>query len=130
MWTFTLLEEHSGNLEFCSPGNSHVKYLIFLSFTSPRTPSSCKHRAVCIPYPLAGCGEAPLEIRDPRAANPLCFGTYHQALPELDPAGFTAAPWGPWSPSSSGWGWGRQVLGANCSMAWHAGWQEVRHPCL
>lgn len=130
MWTFTLLEEHSENLEFCSPGNSQVKHPFFISSASPWTPKLLDMQSCLYPLPSGRARGSPSEIRDPRAAKPLCFGTYHQALQEPDPVGFAAAPWGPWSPSSSGWGWGGQVFGAHCSTAWQAGWQEAGHPCL
>lgn len=40
-------------------------------------PSSCKHRAVCIPHPLAGCGEAPLksEIAEQQTSSALAHAT-------------------------------------------------------
>lgn len=125
MWTFTLLEEHSGNLEFCSPGNSHVKsHLSFLCF--PMDSQALGSTELSVPHTCWQGEQKALWNQRPQSGKaPLLW-----PLPEPDPAGFTAASWGPWNPSSSGWGWGRQVLGANCSMAWHAGWQEVRHPCL
>lgn len=91
----TLLEEHNGNLEFCSLGNSQVKYpLSFLLFLHG-LPSSWTCRAVCFFHPLAGCGEAP-----PKSEwQSLCLIACHQdqAL-RKDLVGFTTAPWRPWSP--------------------------------
>lgn len=59
----TLLEEHNGNLEFCSLGNSQVKYpLSFLLFLHG-LPSSWMRRAVWFFSPSSRMWRSPSKIR-------------------------------------------------------------------
>lgn len=71
MWAFTLLEEHNGNLEFCSLGNSQIKYPIFFSFVSPWTPKLLDVQSCLFFSPSSRMWRIPSRIRDPRMAVPL-----------------------------------------------------------
>lgn len=118
MWTFTLLEEHNGNLEFCSLGNSQIKYPFFFPLFLHGFSSSWMCRAICFFHPLAGCEEVPLHHCMPPRPSPK---NTQSLLDSLLHPGELGAP---------GWSWGRRVSGDNCSMAWQAGWQEACQPCL
>lgn len=53
---------------------------IFLSFASPWTPKLLEAQSCLYPIPAGRVSRRPSEIRDPRVAKPLCFGTYQSQI--------------------------------------------------
>lgn len=75
---------------------SQISRLSFLCFPMDSPALGCAELCLC-PLPSGRAWGSPSGIRDPRAAKPLCFGMYPQALQKPDPLRFGTAPWGPWS---------------------------------
>lgn len=69
MLTFTLLEEHSENLEFCSPGNSQVKHPFFYFLCFPMDSQALGHAELSVSLTLWQGEGKPLRNQRPQSGK-------------------------------------------------------------